>query len=119
MTEENKTKKSKKNKIKTQEEDSHDYKFDNTASLWNQLRIAWIEYHHIKKVQKPQISENQKTSSDKQLLGIETLIDNLLSELKLPARNNIKQLFHSPTLSASSRVSRVLTCSCLTISVSF
>ena len=94
---------SKKNKIKTQEEDSHDYKFTNTASLWNQLRIAWKEYHSIKKIQKqttekteakkPEDSKNQKTSSDKQLLGIETLIDNLLSGLKLPTSNNIKQLF--------------------------
>ena len=81
--------KSKKDKLKTEEGESQDYQFDNTSSLWNQLRTAWKEYHSIKKIQKPQISKNQKTSSDKQLLGIETLIVNLLSTLKLPINSDI------------------------------
>lgn len=71
LSKENKTKKTE--KTKKRKGKSTDYTFDNTASLWNQLRIAWREYHLLKK--KPD------RSSDEQLQEFRILIGNLLDEL--------------------------------------
>jgi len=74
--------KNKKDKSKTEEGESQDYQFDNTSSLWSQLRIAWKEYHLVKKAQEP--------DSEKQLLGIKILINNLLDELNVTTSSSIK-----------------------------
>ena len=60
-----------------------DYKIDKTASLWNQLRLAWYDYHYTK---------NQKTDGEKNSQTYVLLIDNLLKELKLDSKEEFIKL---------------------------
>lgn len=76
--------KSKKDTSKTEEDESQDYQFDNTSSLWNQLRTVWQKYHDPE--------NKQNSGSDKQLQGFRILINNLLQELGLGTSSNSTEL---------------------------